>query len=121
MIKVRKGQAPPPHSREEFGARFRTAYFDPAFRVEQAALGRLEAIAWSGYREDRKAPLTRKAGPGFADPDYDTSVEWLETRERLRAAAAKQTDPATASRVLLICGAPRNDGSCPAKCRRPIG
>jgi hypothetical protein len=30
MIKVRKGQAPPPHSRVEFGKRFRSAYFDPA-------------------------------------------------------------------------------------------
>jgi hypothetical protein len=29
MIKVRKGQAPPPHSRVEFGKRFRSAYFDP--------------------------------------------------------------------------------------------
>ncbi len=115
MIKVRKGQAPPPHSREEFGARFQAAQFDPAFRAEQVALDRLEAIAWSGYHEDRKAPVTRKAGPGFADPDYDASVEWLETRERLRAAASKQTDPATASRVLLICGAPRNDGSCPGE------
>jgi multimeric flavodoxin WrbA len=115
MIKVRKGQAPPPHSRAEFGKRFRSAYFDPAFRAEQTALDRLEAIAWHGYHEDRKAPVTRKAGPGFADPDYDTSVEWLETRERLLAAAAKQTDPATASRVLLICGAPRNDGSCPGE------
>jgi hypothetical protein len=112
MIKVRKGQAPP-HSREEFGVRFRAPYFDPAFRAEQAALDRLEAIAWGAHHEDRKGPVTRKAGPGLADPDYDNSVEWLETRERLRAAAAKQTDPATASRVLLICGAPRNGGSCP--------
>ena len=115
MIKVRKGQAPPPHSRAEFGKRFRSAYFDPAFDAEQPALDRLEAIAWDGYHQDRKAPVTRKAGPGFADPDYDTSVQWLETRERLLAAAAKQADPATASRVLLICGAPRNDGSCPGE------
>jgi hypothetical protein len=91
MIKVRKGQAPPPHSRAEFGKRFRSAYFDPAFRAEQAALDRIEAIAWDGYHEDRKAPVTRKAGPGFADPDYDTSVEWLETRERL-ACRRRQTD-----------------------------
>ena len=58
MIKVRKGQAPPPHSRAEFGKRFRSAYFDPAFRAEQAALDRVEAIAWDGYHEDRKAPVT---------------------------------------------------------------
>jgi hypothetical protein len=80
MIKVRKGQAPP-HSRVEFGARFRSAYFDPAFRAEQAALDRLEAISWSGSQEDRKAPVTRNAAPRFVDPDYITSVEWLEMRE----------------------------------------
>jgi hypothetical protein len=115
MIKVRKGQAPPPISRAEFGERFRSAYFDPAFRTEQAALDRLETIAWDAYHGSRKAPVTRKAGPGFADPDYDTSVEWLETRERLLAAAAKQSDPGTASRVLLICGTSRNDGTCPGE------
>ncbi|HEY2864953.1 MAG TPA: flavodoxin family protein [Casimicrobiaceae bacterium] len=115
MIKVRKGQAPPTHSRDEFGERFRHAFVDPAFRAEQAALGRVEAIAWSAYEEYRKAPVTRKAGPGFADPEYDTSTEWLQTRERLLAAAARQREPATASRVLLVCGAPRNDGSCPGE------
>jgi multimeric flavodoxin WrbA len=115
MIKVRKGQAPPTHSRVQFGERFRRAFVDPAFRAEQAALERIEAIAWSAYEEYRKAPVTRRAGPGFADPDYDTSVEWLQTRERLLAAAAKQGDLATVSRVLLVCGAPRNDGSCPGE------
>ena len=115
MIKVRKGQAPPALSRAAFGERFRADFLDPAFRAEQPALDRIEAVAWDGYREYRKAPLTRKAGPGFVDPDYDASIEWLQTRERLLAAAAKQADPGTASRVLLICGAPRNDGSCPGE------
>ena len=115
MIKVRKGQSPQTLSRAEFGESFRTAYLDPAFRAEQAALDRIESIAWDAYHEYRKAPLTRKAGPGFADPDYDTSVEWLQTRERLLAAAARQADPATASRVLLICGSPRNESSCPGE------
>jgi multimeric flavodoxin WrbA len=115
MIKVRKGQAPPMLSRAEFGEHFRASYLDPAFHAERAALDRIESIAWDGYHEYRKAPLTRKAGPDFADPDYDASVEWLETRERLRQAAVKRDDPASASRVLLICGAPRNDGSCPGE------
>jgi multimeric flavodoxin WrbA len=115
MIKVRKGQAPPMLSRAQFGERFRPAFVDPAFRVEQPALDRIESIAWDGYHASRKAPLTRKAGAGFADPDYDTSTEWLQTRDRLIAAAAKQSDASTASRVLLVCGAPRNDGSCPGE------
>jgi hypothetical protein len=32
MTEVRKGQAPPALSLEEFRARFRRAFFDPAFR-----------------------------------------------------------------------------------------
>ena len=32
------------------------------------------------------APLTRAAGPGFADPDYEIAVEWLEAREAVIAA-----------------------------------
>jgi len=34
-------------------------------------------IAWDGYREARKSPITRKAGAEFADPNYDMSVDWL--------------------------------------------
>ena len=114
-IRVRKGQAPGMLSRAAFGRQFRGQYFDPAFGAAEEAVSRLETIAWAGYHEARKAPVTRKAGAGFADPDYDTSVQWLETRERLLAAAAKQSRKTTRSRVLLICGAPRNDGSCPGE------
>jgi multimeric flavodoxin WrbA len=56
-----------------------------------------------------------KAGPGFADPDYDLSIEWKEAHDRLRAAQARQKDPATPTRILLINGAARNDGSCPGE------
>ncbi|HSV84774.1 MAG TPA: flavodoxin family protein, partial [Ramlibacter sp.] len=112
---VRKGQAPDPHPRDVFRQRFLEQFFDPAYRAEQAALDRLEAIAWDAYQEGRKAPVTRKAGPGFADPDYDLSVEWYETRQKLQTAQARWGDPATPSRVLVIaCGA-RNDGSCPGE------
>ena len=115
MTPPRKGQAPPPLSREEFGERFRRNFFDPAFAGEREAIARLEAIAWDGYDKDRKAPLTAKAGAGFADPDYDLSVEWRETRDKLIAAEKRQKDPATRSRVLVICGSSRNDGSCPGE------
>lgn len=47
MTTVRKGQAPGRLARAEFGARFRKAFFDPAFRVEDAAIERLETIAWT--------------------------------------------------------------------------
>ena len=77
------------HPRAEFRERFLAQFTDPAYRAEQDALDRLEAIAWDAYREGRKAPLTRKAGPEFHDPDYDLSAEWYATRERLRLAQAR--------------------------------
>ena len=115
MTKPRTGQALPPLTQEQFGERFRQAFYDPAFGKEREALDRIESIAWDGYKNDRKSPITAKAGPGFADPGYELSVEWRETRDKLVAAEKVQKDPATKSRVLLICGSSRNDGSCPGE------
>src|SRR6478735_942612 len=112
---IRKGQAPAPLERGEFALRFRKAFVDPAYRAEDAAIDRLEAIAWDAYRDGRKAPITRKAGPGYADPDYDLSVEWIEAKERLERARQAWADPATRTRALVICGSPRNDGTCPGE------
>ncbi|CAN5529965.1 flavodoxin family protein [soil metagenome] len=115
MTEVRKGQAPATLSRTAFHERFMQSFLDPAFRAEDATLSRIEAIAWDAYQEGRKAPLTRKAGPGYADPGYELSVEWLQTRDRLEKAQAAWSNPAMPSRVLLICGSSRNDGSCPGE------
>ena len=113
--KLRKGQAPAVLSRNTFHERFMQSFMDPAFRSESDALARVENIAWDAYLEGRKAPATRKAGPAFADPDYDLSVEWLQTRARLKKAQTAWAKPLTPSRVLLVCGSPRNDGTCPGE------
>jgi len=115
MTQVRKGQAPDRLSRDEFGRRFRAQFVDPAFQAEGEALVRIEEIAWHGYSEGRKAPVTRKAGPGYADPDYDLSVDWIEARARIDRAQATWADPATPTRALVICCSPRNDGTCPGE------
>lgn len=115
MIEIRKGQAPAKLGRREFGIRFRATYVDPAFRAEDQSIARLEEIAWQAYAEGRKAPFTRKAGPGYADPDYDLSTEWIATKERIDEAQRRWADPLTPSRVLLICGSARNDGTCPGE------
>ena len=112
---VRKGQWTGTLERVEFSRRFRNAFVDPAFRSEDAAIDKLEAIAWDAYADGRKAPITRKAGRGFADPDYELSVEWFETRERLQQAQKVWADPKTKTRALVICGSPRNDGTCPGE------
>lgn len=115
MIEIRKGQISPPIGRAEFGLRFRATYADPAFRAEEASIGRLEEIAWAAYREGRKAPYTQKAGPGFADPDYQLSTEWIAASQHIHEAQRRWADPASTSRVLLICGSARNEGSCPGE------
>jgi len=112
---IRKGQAPDTLTREQFHERFMQRFHDPAFTAEQDALARIEDIAWQAYDEGRKSPVTRPAGPGFADPGYETSVQWLDTAARLKAAQARWADAATPSRVLLVCGSDRNDGTCPGE------
>jgi multimeric flavodoxin WrbA len=112
---IRTGQAPGHHSREVFRQRFMEGFSDPAFQAEQEAIARLEAIAWQAYEEGRKAPVTRAAGPGFKDPTYELSVEWLATRDRLVQAQVRWSQAHTPSRVLLVCGSSRNDGSCPGE------
>ena len=112
---ARKGQDDVHLSREEFSRRFRQQFYDPAFDGLQAEIDKLLAVAWDGYENSRKSPRTRKAGAGFADPDYDLSVEWLEARRAVDAACAQQRNPASHSRVLVISGADRNDQTCPGE------
>ena len=115
MSKIRKGQAPPPLARAEFGKRFQLRFYDPAFEAERDAISRLEEIAWRAHEEGRKAPVTKPAGRGFADPSYETSVQWLDTHQRLKAAERRFRSAQTPSRILIICGSARNDGTCPGE------
>jgi len=115
VIQIRKGQAPAPLAREEFSVRFRAPFFDPEFRAEDTSIARLEEIAWRAYVDSRKAPLTHKAGTGYVDPNYELSVDWIATKQRIDAAQLRWADPSLPSRVLVICGSARNDGTCPGE------
>jgi multimeric flavodoxin WrbA len=112
---IRKGQAPAPLDRRSFHLRFIRSFEDPAFEPLHGALAQVEEVAWSNYQQGRKAPRTQPAGYQFADPDYALSVEWKATRDRLMAAELRQKDASSPSRVLLISGAARNDGTCPGE------
>jgi len=114
-VDVRTGQAPGKLGRNEFHLKFTANFADPRFEPLRPDIARLEDVAWQNYCDSRKAPVTQKAGPGFADPDYDLSVEWRAARDRLLAAEAVQKDPATTPRVLVICASSRNDGTCPGE------
>jgi multimeric flavodoxin WrbA len=115
MIDIRKGQAPLRLERAEFRARFRASFIDPAFRAEDQSIERLEEIAWQAYTDGRKAPFTQKAGAGYADPEYALSTDWIATKQRIEAAQRRWADASIPSRVLVICGSARNDGTCPGE------
>src|SRR5512143_3304854 len=85
-VGIRKGMPPVELSREEFGKRYRSRFADPAFKPLQRELDAIVEAAWDGYRNSRKAPITRRAGSGFADPDYEISADWLAAREAVLAA-----------------------------------
>ena len=114
-VDVRKGQGDVKLSREEFARRLRQRFYDPAFDAVHAEIDRIVDVAWTVYDEYRKNPRTRKAGPGFADPEFELPVEWLETRERIQRAEREQRNPAAPSRILLIAGSARSDQTCPGE------
>ncbi|MDP1865127.1 MAG: flavodoxin family protein [Bradyrhizobium sp.] len=114
-LDIRKGMPSVELSREEFESRYRSRFADPAFEPLARELDAIVAVAWDGYSNSRKAPHTRKAGPGFADPDYDLSVDWLAAREAIIAAQRRHDDASKTPRILLINGSSRSEHSCPGE------
>ena len=112
---IRKGMPPVELAREGFEARFKSRFADPAFGPLQKELQAIADAAWDAYADSRKAPHTRKAGPGFSDPDYDISVDWLAAREAIAQAQQRHANPAEPSRILLINGSARSEHTCPGE------
>ena len=112
---VRKGMPSVELSREEFERRYRRRFRDPAFDPLQRELDAIVAAAWDGYAHSRKAPHTRKAGPDFADPDYELSVDWLAAREAILEAQRRHDDAGETPRILLINGSSRSEHTCPGE------
>jgi multimeric flavodoxin WrbA len=101
--------------REEFEARMRQRFIDPAFDHLQTEIAAILGAAWQAYEAGRKAPRTRNAGPEFADPDYELSVDWLAAREAVRTAQARHDDSRLPARILLINGSARSEHTCPGE------
>ena len=112
---VRKEQPSTQLTREEFAQRLGERFYDPAFDSVREELDKVFAVAWEGYDEYRKSPRTRKAGPGFANPDFELPVEWLEARDRIIDARRVHENPASPRRILLISGAARSSHTCPGE------
>jgi multimeric flavodoxin WrbA len=114
-IDVRKGMPPRKLDRAAFEARLRSRFVDPVFRPLEKELTAIVAAAWDAYAKGRKAPLTRAAGAGFADPEYQISVDWLAARDAIMAAQARHDDPNGPARVLLVNGSARTEHTCPGE------
>lgn len=111
----RTGQGDVKLSREEFVRRLSERFYDPVFDHDREQVNRIIETAWETYDQSRKSPRRSKAGEGFQDPDYELSVEWIETHRQIRLAEARQRDAQSRSRILLICGAARHDQTCPGE------
>ena len=95
MTEVRKGQAPAHLSRDEFGARFRRSFYDPAFEAE--------APRHRAARGDRLAGLHR--GPqGAADAEGRAPASPIPTT----------TCRSSGSRRASACDAAQRRGADPA-------
>ena len=114
-IAARKGMPDVQLTKDEFTHRFRDRFFDPAFGGNDAAVTAIIETAWDGYDVYRKNPRKVRAGDGFAKPEAMLPVEWLETRRRIQEAEARQKNPASPHRILLVNGSMRSDQSCPGE------
>ena len=114
-VDVRRGMPSVELPRDEFEKRFHSRFADPAFRPLQREIDAIVVAAWDGYRNSRKAPVTRKAGTGFADPDYEISVDWLAAREAVLAAQRRHDDRDETPRILLVNGSSRSEHTCPGE------
>ncbi len=102
-------------SRDEFVRRFRSRFVDPAFAPLQSEIDAIIDVAWDAYHHSRKAPVTRRAGAGFADPDYEIAIDWLDAREAIRQAQRVHDDRSNPPSILLINGSPRSEHTCPGE------
>lgn len=111
----RKGSESPKLDEAAFKERFRSQFQDHAYAPLKAELDKIANVAWDAYSNERKSPRTRKAGPGYADPDYELATDWIIAKDAIGAAQARHEDAAGPLRVLLINGSSRSEHTCPSE------
>ncbi len=111
----RRGMPPVKLDEAEFRRRFLSSFSDPAFEAAGPELDRIAGIAWDGYCNSRKSPRTRKAGPGYADPQFDLADDWRAAREGIERARREHDDPGEPRCFLVINCAARSEHSCPGE------
>ena len=109
-----------PLTKEQFLKRFMHRYYDPAFDKVRPELEKVFEIAWDGYVNYRKSPRQKPVGKGFSDPKFKYSLEWLDTRAKIKEAEKKQKDPRSKSRILIINGSTRSEHTCPGEISKTL-
>src|ERR1700709_2258998 len=112
---VRKGMPSLELSRAQFEQRYRSRFKDPAFKQLERELDAIVDAAWDAYSNSRKSPVTRKAGPGFADPNYEISADLPCGRGANLSAPRRHDNDDENPRILLINGSSRNEHTCPGE------
>ena len=111
----RKGMPSPRLGEGEFKRQFRAQFQDQAFTPLAQELEKIAHAAWDAYEHSRKSPHTRKAGPEFADPDYELSLDWIAAREAVKSAQQRHEDSAGPAPILLINCSSRSEHTCPSE------
>ncbi len=115
MAAPRKGMPPVQLAEMEFKRRFLAQFRDPAFGALESDLARLAEAAWQGYSNHRKSPITRKAGAGYADPDYDLAEDWIAAKADIDAARRRHEEKSAPLRLLFINASARSEHTCPGE------
>ncbi|CCV05625.1 conserved hypothetical protein [Mesorhizobium metallidurans STM 2683] len=105
----------PKLAKDEFTRRYLNQFEDPAYREFNTELAKIAEVAWQAYANSRKSPITQKAGPEYADPDYDVSVDWIAARDAIRVAQSNHDNPAGPLRIMLINASSRSEHTCPGE------
>ena len=84
-VHPRKGMPSPQLTEEQFRARYLSQFQDPAFDAVRNEIERITAVAWDSYSQYRKSVHVQKAGPGYAQPDYELSTDWIAAADAVRA------------------------------------
>ncbi|HEV2044894.1 MAG TPA: flavodoxin family protein, partial [Sphingomicrobium sp.] len=111
----RKGMPSPQLDEGEFRSRFLDQFIDPAFDPLKDELDRIAAVAWDGYSEGRKSPVTKKAGKGYADPDFELSVDWIAAKAAIDAARKEHDDEKEPPCILIVNASSRSEHTCPGE------
>ena len=111
----RKGMPDVHLDEAEFRKRFLQQFADPRFEEHRDALDRIAGSAFKNYDEGRKSPNSRKAGAGYADPDYELADDWRAAKEAIDQAQAEHDDPGQPPCILIVNGSSRSEHTCPGE------